>query len=134
MARKPINKPAQKKSTAGRKPVNAPDDVAAIQEKIDDYFGNLVDGEGKEIPPTFCGLALALGYCDRSTLWRNSISETPIAPPIKRAMLRIEEYAERRSYGANPAGAIFILKNRGWTDAVQVAATTDNRIIIDFAE
>jgi hypothetical protein len=134
MARKPIKKSVPKKGSVGRKPINDPDDVAAIQEKIDEYFDSLVDGEGKEIPPTFCGLALALGYSSRSRLWEHSNNNDPISEPIKMAMLKIEAYAERRSYSANPAGAIFILKNRGWTDAVQVAATTDNRITIDFTE
>ena len=87
-----------------------------IQKKIDAYFESLYDNDGNELPPTFCGLSLALGYADRSTLWRASTSNTPISQPIKKAMLKIESFAERRAYGNNAAGPIFILKNRGWKD------------------
>jgi len=108
---------------AGRKPKNDHDDVEAIQKKIDDYFASLEDEEGKPTPPTFSGLALALGYASRQSLWENAVSGVPISLPIKRAMLRIESFAEARAYGNNAAGPIFILKNRGWSDKQEVELT-----------
>jgi len=115
----------KKPGKVGKPPINNPEDKEAIQQKIDAYFESLIDEEGKEIPPTFCGLSLALGYCDRSTLWRASTSDTPISQPIKKAMLRIEAYAERKAYSSNPAGAIFIMKNRGWTDKSESVLSGD---------
>lgn len=105
---------------AGRKPKNDPSDAGAIQEKIEEYFLSLEDEEGNQTPPTFSGLALALGYASRQSLWENATSGEPISLPIKRAMLRIESFAETRAYGNNAAGPIFILKNRGWSDKQEV--------------
>ena len=116
----------EKKKTGGKvgkPPINDPDDVSAIQAKIDAYFDGLrvLDEEtGETEPPTFCGLAIALGYCDRSTLWKTSTANTNISKPVKKAMLMIEEYAERRAYGNNAAGPIFIMKNRGWSDKQEI--------------
>lgn len=100
---------------AGRPPKNDPDDVQAIQAKIDAYFDGLKSGDEPR-PPTFNGLALALGYCTRMTLWENVNSDKPISIPIKTAMTRIEEAYEERLHGNSPTGAIFALKNRGWKD------------------
>lgn len=110
---------ADKKKRPGRKPKNDPDDVLAIQEKIDEYFDGLpvVDKEtGVQEPPTYCGLAYALGYCSLQALRDNSKGEKAIALPIKRAMLRVDISYEKGLRGQAPTGCIFALKNRGWTD------------------
>lgn len=104
-------KPAAKKKTAGRPPKNPTDDIRAIQEKIDKYFKSLVDVE-----PTFCGLAYALGYASRQSLWENATKPNAISLPIKRALLRIEESYEKGLRFQSCTGSIFALKNRGWTD------------------
>ena len=110
-------------SEAGRPPINNPDDIESIEAKIDDYFSSLEAEDGTPIPPTFSGLALALGYASRQSLWENAVSGSLISLPIKRAMLRIESFAETRAYGNNAAGPIFILKNRGWSDKQEVELT-----------
>jgi len=102
---------------AGRKPKNDPNDVDAIQKKIDAYFQSAIKGER---PYTFSGLALALGYFSRTQLWENSKRNTPISEPIKKAMMKIEEAYEERLHGNTPTGAIFALKNRGWQDKQEV--------------
>jgi len=94
---------------AGRPPINKWDDVEAIQAKIDNYFAT-------ETTHTFCGLALALGYCHRNTLIEVAKGDHPISLPIKVAMLRVEESYERLLKTKFCVGAIFALKNRGWTD------------------
>lgn len=119
----PAKKPAtkgkatrKKKPTdgkAGRPPINNPDDVPTIEGKIAVYFENVAAAEER---PTFCGLALALGYTSRTTLWNNAKSTDPICEPIKRACLRIEESYEKGLRGVACTGSIFALKNRGWTD------------------
>lgn len=119
---------------AGRPPKNDPTDVEAIQAKIDSYFSRLTSGDEPR-PPTFNGLALALGYCSRTTLWENANSKSPISEPIKVAMSRIEESYEERLHGNSPTGAIFALKNRGWTDKQENSeGEMDNRLTIDFTE
>lgn len=123
---------AEKRKKAGRPPKNNPDDVKAIQKKIDDYFDSLEsrDADIPDRPPTFSGLALSLGYCSRQQLWEHGKSNEPISLPLKKAMLRIESYAETKAYGKNPAGPIFVLKNRGWTDRAVEEESKDNTIKI----
>jgi len=43
---------------------------------------------------------------------------------IQKAKLRVEQYAEKSVFTArNPAGAIFILKNHGWSDTQKLELT-----------
>ena len=104
---------AEKRKKAGKPPKNDPDDIKAIQKKIDAYFDKCRDDEEH---PTWCGLALALGYATRQSLWEKSNGDEKISLPIKIAMLRVEESYEKGLRSPAPAGCIFALKNRGWTD------------------
>lgn len=112
-----------KKRKVGRPPKNDPNDVDEIQKKIDLYFERLkktnADGEVVYDDPTFCGLALALGYSSRTSLWENANAGNPISEPIKRSLLRIEESYEKALRFQSCTGAIFALKNRGWTDKTE---------------
>ena len=112
-----------KKRTVGRPPINDPDGVEEIQNKIDLYFERLkktnADGEVVYDDPTFCGLALALGYSSRTSLWENANAGNPISEPIKKGLLRIEESYEKALRFQSCTGAIFALKNRGWTDKTE---------------
>ena len=107
---------AEKRKKAGRPPKNDPDDIKSIQAKIDAYFDKCRDDEEN---PTFCGLALALGYSSRTSLWENANAGNPISEPIKRSLLRIEESYEKALRFQSCTGAIFALKNRGWTDKTE---------------
>ena len=112
-----------KKRKVGRPPINDPDGVEEIQNKIDIYFERLkktnADGEVVYDDPTFCGLALALGYSSRTSLWENANAGNPISEPIKKGLLRIEESYEKALRFQSCTGAIFALKNRGWTDKTE---------------
>ena len=112
-----------KKRTVGRPPKNDPDGVDEIQNKINLYFEGLerinADGDTATDDPTFCGLALALGYSSRTSLWENANAGNPISEPIKRALLRIEESYEKGLRFQSCTGSIFALKNRGWTDKTE---------------
>ena len=109
-----------KRKAVGRPPKNDPDGVEEIQNKIDLYFESLertnADGDVITDDPTFCGLALALGYSSRTSLWENANAGNPISEPIKKGLLRIEESYEKALRFQSCTGAIFALKNRGWTD------------------
>lgn len=127
-------KTTPKKKTVGKPPTNDPDNVEEIQRKIDLYFESLERTVGDDIvvdDPTFSGLALALGYSSRQSLWENSKSNKPISLPLKKAMLRIEESYEKALRFQTCTGAIFALKNRGWADKSEVAHSGSVTIIDD---
>jgi hypothetical protein len=108
--------PRKKRPTGGKvghPSINDPNDAPTIEGKIAVYFENVAAAEER---PTFCGLALALGYSSRTSLWNNAKGDAPIAEPIKKACLKIEESYEKGLRGVACTGSIFALKNRGWTD------------------
>ena len=115
-----IEKTAPAKHAGGKvgKPaINDPTDSAAIKAKIDAYFDECEESEQR---PTYCGLAYHLGYASRQSIWENANSDSNISLPLKRAMLRIESIYERMLGSNSCTGAIFALKNRGWTDKQEV--------------
>lgn len=102
----------------GKPPINDPNDVEAIQAKIDAYFAECAAAER---PTTFTGLAIALGYSSRTSLWERSKDKNIlISEPIKAAMLRVECGYEEALRSASCTGSIFALKNRGWTDKSEI--------------
>jgi hypothetical protein len=114
-------KPA--KGKVGKPAINNPDDSDAIKAKIDAYFDECEDCEHR---PTYCGLAYHLGYASRQSIWENAHSDSNISLPLKRALLRIEEIYERMLGSNSCTGAIFALKNRGWTDKQLVEHTGED--------
>ena len=80
------------------------------------YFGKM---RAEERPLTVTGLALALGLSGRQSLieyeGRPEFSDT-----IKALKAECEQYAEERIFSANAAGAIFALKNYGWSDKQEI--------------
>lgn len=111
-----------------------------LQAKIDEYFKTqcktvpILDSEGKPLmttkgfpvvelnPPTMAGLALYLGFTNRTSLyeysWKGNFSDT-----IKKAISRVEEYAEKQLTSGSATGAIFWLKNHGWADTTKQELT-----------
>jgi hypothetical protein len=114
---------------AGRPAINDPNDADAIQAKIDAYFDECTD---KEKRPTFCGLALALGYASRQEIWEHSRREEAISLPIKKALLRIECAYEEALSNSTCTGAIFALKNRGWKDKNETEITGKDGGILEI--
>ena len=66
-------------------------------------------------PLTIPGLTLFLGFADKSSLYQYQ-KRPAFTDSVKRARTLIEESTVKRSMGSNAAGAIFILKNMGYTD------------------
>lgn len=107
--------------------------VEDMQKNIDKYF-DLCDNNmevkyndaGEEIlyleplPYTVTGLALELGFTSRQALL-NYEGKKEFQDTIKKAKLKIENYAERKLYTAkNCTGVIFNLKNNyGWKDKTE---------------
>jgi hypothetical protein len=119
----------KKLGKAGKPPKNPPDDVKAIQAKIDAYFDDLSD---KEEEPTYSGLAYALGYSSRTSIHEKITANIPISEPIKRAMFRIDISYEKDLRKTACTGAIFALKNRGWVDKQDVELSGKNGTPVKF--
>ena len=121
----------------GRPPIYK--DSQYLSDKIDEYFiyvqGEYVEKETVN-PITFqdgivkewireperitvTGLALYLGFADRQLL-QDYKKKPKFSFPIKRAMTRVEQEYENYLFERNPTGAIFALKNFGWSDKSQV--------------
>lgn len=106
-----------------------------LQEKIEEYFksgyrkkkkivGNQKEGYKEiEVPAvTITDLVLYLGFCDRSAFYKYEEKEG-FGHAIKKARTFIEREYEQFLHENNPAGAIFALKNFGWTDRSEVSHT-----------
>lgn len=75
---------------------------------------------------SWTGLCLAVGASSRSTLdrYRRGEHGEEYVAPIKKALLRIENYYEEEAKGAK---AIFALKNFGWSERPQTQANQSNQ-------
>jgi hypothetical protein len=92
-----------------------PEEFEAV---ADAYFAECL---AKEMVPTVNGLALALGMT-RETLLR--YAEKPeFSDTVKRARTRLEAVWEQRLAGTACTGAIFWLKNQGWSDRMESVVT-----------
>ena len=69
------------------------------------------------------GLTLFLRILQKSTLFATTPKEKVFSQPTKRALALIEQWHEMRAaYGDKCTGNIFILKNMGWTDQIDLAS------------
>lgn len=87
----------------------SPEDFDAV---VDEYV-QAREESGK--PITWTGLALALGFANRSSIDEYAEYEG-FSYSVKRAKAIVEEAYEQRLAGSNPTGSIFALKNMGWRD------------------
>ena len=99
--------------------------VKELQAKIDDYFSYR---EANNLPFTITGLAIWLDT-SRETLM-NYEKKDDYFDTIKRAKEKCAGYAEDQVFTSrNPAGAIFVLKNYGWSDKQEHDVTTHSDVI-----
>jgi hypothetical protein len=122
----------------GRPPIF--DTPEALQEAIHDYFVNGIDYKeviiGKapnqelvRLPvPTISGLCFYIGFESRQSFYDYE-KKPEFSYTVKRARLFIEKEYEEQLQVGNTTGAIFALKNMGWTDKQQVDHTTDGEPI-----
>lgn len=71
------------------------------------------------VPPTINGLALFLGFADKSSLY-DYRDRKEFFHPIKRALTLIEKNHEEGLFSKSPTGHIFALKNSGWSDKMDL--------------
>jgi len=103
--------------------------VEELEEGINAYFKSLeyVGDNGQEMnhPATITGLALQLGFCSRQSMY--DYEKNPeYSYTIKNARLRVEHSYEQHLFTKSATGAIFGLKNFGWTDKVEVESHNVN--------
>ena len=109
--------------TTGRPPVF--ESPAHMQQMIEEYFRSpptktIYTKEGAVERPvlTITGLSLHLGFCSRQSFYDYE-KRAQFSYVVKRARTLIEcEYESMLQVG-NTAGAIFGLKNFGWTDKAE---------------
>lgn len=112
-----------------------------LQDKIDEYFETqcktipITDESGHPLmtnkgfpvvelnPPTIAGLSLYLGFASRQSMYDYLKRNDGFSYIIKKAITRIEEYAEKQLTSGSATGAIFWLKNHGWCDTVKQELT-----------
>ena len=118
-----------------------------LQSKIDEYFKGtgfiiLKDDKGKEIQdkngkpvvelkaPTIAGLALHLDFASRQSIYdyRDKNENKDFSYLIKKAIMKIEDFAEQMLYSGRPVGSIFWLKNHGWKDETKMKVTIEDII------
>lgn len=128
----------------GRPPIY--DNVEQLQYKIDEYF-EYIQGDYNEVedeetggmkriyerypePATITGLCLFLGFESRQSFYDYS-KQSQFSYTIKKARLRVEfEYEKSLSNPRVPTtGAIFALKNLGWSDKQEIDHTTNGESI-----
>lgn len=109
-----------------------------LEKKIEEYFKHCPDykvittksGEEISVPVlTITGLAFYLGFESRQSFYDYEKREE-FSYIIKRARLQIEKSYEQMLFGQNCTGAIFALKNLGWSDK----QTIENNITYSLFE
>mgnify|MGYP001603380990 CR=1 FL=1 len=102
------------------------EDVEELEGLIVQYFQSLEkeDNEGKVyyLPATITGLALALGFCSRQSVYDYE-KDDRFSYIIKKARLMVENGYEKSLFSKHSTGAIFALKNMGWRDKQEVDNT-----------
>lgn len=104
-------------STGRPRKIQSPE---AMHELIDSY---LADCEARDKPITLSGLILHMGLSSRQSLDEYA-NYDGFFDPVKRAKLIVQLAYEERLHGNSPTGAIFALKNMGWSDKIEQAHTS----------
>lgn len=97
-----------------------------LQAAIDRYFDT-------EEHPTMEGLAYSLGFTNRGSFYHYCDETHPYSDIAKRARSRMAGWYERHLLKLpNPAGAIFALKNMGWSDRQDIAMLGSINMQVSF--
>ena len=115
-------------ATPEKRPIGRPRIIGSPEEfekRANAYFSKCEEGDE---PVTVTGLALAVGLSSRDGLVECG-KRPEFADAVKRAKARVERAYERRLSGNSPAGAIFALKNMGWSDRQDIAMSGSLEII-----
>lgn len=125
---------------------------ADLKSKIDEYFQYIegefeiiegVNNEGEAYKERIClrepenatitGLALFLGFESRQSVYDYE-KNGEFSYTIKKARLHVENSYEKALLSKNSTGAIFALKNFGWSDKQEIDHTTKGQSLNDKAD
>lgn len=127
----------EEKDVGGRPPFYKT--AQELKDKIDSYFkkgvkirkviiGKKPNQQVVEVPvPTISGLAKFLGFESRQSFYDYE-KKDGFTYTVKRARLFIETEYEEQLQTGSVAGAIFALKNMGWTDRTEMDLNDDRQI------
>lgn len=101
------------------------DDPEVLETACDEFF---VKCKEEKKRPTVTGLALWLGFADKSTLYEYR-DRPEFSYPIKKSLTMIENELESRLDLPNVAGTIFGLKNMGWVDKIEANLNHSGSVI-----
>lgn len=106
---------------------DTPEDIIV---KIEEYFLMYVnlDEENENrlgYKPTLVGLAIFLGFASKQSLY-DYMKKEEFSYPIKKAISMIEMDYEQLLESKSSTGAIFALKNMGWSDKQEIEQKTIN--------
>jgi len=122
-------------SENGRPPVFST--AKEMEDSIDAYFESCLDDEGDNYKyrPTITGLALFIGFASRQSLYDYADKEG-FSYIIKRAKQVVAMSYEEMLLSRSSTGAIFALKNMGWSDKTEVETTIKDvtPLMIQFTE
>lgn len=101
-----------------------------LQGEIKNYFAAIAD---QKMKLTISGLCYALGFDSRQSFYDYE-KKPDFTYTIKRARLFIESHYEQLIQGNNPTGAIFALKNFGWSDKQEIEQSGNMNLDITFKD
>ena len=113
-----------------------------LEEMIESYFNNCPDTitaytkDGEEYlrkVPTINGLSLYLGFCSKTSMYDYE-KKPGFMYPIKKARAKMEMIYEQHLLEGSPTGAIFALKNFGWSDKVELEQTESRSITLNLTK
>lgn len=101
-----------------------------IKDSINNYFDSILTEDKAEyaVRPTMTGLALFLGFASRQSLYDYADKEE-YSYIIKRSQQVIAMSYEEMLLSKSSTGAIFALKNMGWSDKTETDITTGGKPI-----
>jgi len=105
-------------------PAGRPRLINSPEEMLNAGYAYFNECKLNETPILITGLALALGLSGREALSGYGRREEYSAT-VKELKSVCEQYAENRLFSNNPTGAIFALKNYGWTDKLALGGADD---------
>ena len=114
-------------------------DAESLRSAVDKYFSSpptrkvSYQGQTTEIPCiTITGLCVSLGFASRQSFYDYEKNEE-FSYIIKRARLFIESDYEALLQNGQCTGAIFALKNMGWSDRQDITVDSDNLEPMSFS-
>lgn len=98
--------------------------IESPEEMLNRGYAYFDECKAKEQPILVTGLVLALGLSSRESLIEYG-KRSEFSDAVKELKSVCENYAENRLFSNNPTGAIFALKNYGWTDKLALGGADD---------